>query len=252
MFTSKEFQEFLTRNGIHHVRSAPYHPSSNGQAERAVQIFKKGMKRSTSDSLETRVSRFLFHYRTTPNTTTGHTPAELMMGRQLCSHLTLVRPSIAMQVSANQQRQKDDHDRGSRGKHFKEGDPVYVRDFPAGKSWLPGQVKEVQGQSSVVVELDDSRVVRRHVDHARYRVESSPSREDDARSRVESSPSREDDDGWETVEVASDTTQQDIDDVDQSQQEDRSVQGTQPPTGQLRRSNRNRTQRQFFDPSSYH
>ena len=129
------------------------HPSSNGQAERAGQIFKKGMKRSTSDSLETRVSRFLFHYRTTPNTTTGHTPAELMMGRQLRSHMTLVRPSIAMQVSANQQRQKDDHDRGSREK---EGDPVYVRDFPAGKSWLPGQVKEVQGQSSVVVELDDS------------------------------------------------------------------------------------------------
>ena len=75
--------------------------------------------------------------------------------------------------------------------------------------------------------------MRRHVDHARYRVESSPSREDDARSRVESFPSREDDDGWETVGVASDTTQQDIDDVDQSQQEDRSVQGTQPPTDQL-------------------
>ena len=98
----------------------------NGQAERAVQIFKKGMKRSTSDSLETRVSRFLFHYRSTPNTTTGHTPAELMMGCQLRSHMTLVRPSIAMQVSANQQRQKDDHDKGAREKHFKEGDHVYV------------------------------------------------------------------------------------------------------------------------------
>ena len=98
MFTRKEFQDFLSRNGIHHVRSAPYHPSSNGQAEQAMQIFKKGMKRSTSDSLETRVSRFLVHYCTTPNTTMGHTPAELMMGRQLRLHMTLVCPSIAMQV----------------------------------------------------------------------------------------------------------------------------------------------------------
>ena len=49
-----------------------------------------------------------------------------MMGRQLRSHMTLVRPSIAMQVSANQQRQKDDHDKR---KTFY---PVYVRDFPAG------------------------------------------------------------------------------------------------------------------------
>ena len=66
VFTSEEFSTFLNCNGIHHIRITPYHPASNGQVERAIQIFKESIKRSTTGSLETRVNRFLFHYRTTP------------------------------------------------------------------------------------------------------------------------------------------------------------------------------------------
>ena len=39
-FSSKEFTLFLKNNGILHLKSAPYHPSSNGLAEWAVQTFK--------------------------------------------------------------------------------------------------------------------------------------------------------------------------------------------------------------------
>ena len=80
VFTSEEFSTFLNCNGIHHIRITPYHPASNGQVERAIQIFKESIKQSTTGSLETRINHFLFHYRTTPHTTTGVTPAELLMG----------------------------------------------------------------------------------------------------------------------------------------------------------------------------
>jgi len=44
-FTSEEFESFLSKNGIKHVTSAAYHPSSNGFAERAIQTFKDGMRK---------------------------------------------------------------------------------------------------------------------------------------------------------------------------------------------------------------
>ena len=42
-FTRKEFKNFIYKNGIKHITTAPYHSSSNGTACRAVQTFKSAM-----------------------------------------------------------------------------------------------------------------------------------------------------------------------------------------------------------------
>ena len=42
-FTSHEFKEFCSNNGIH-ITSAVHKPSTNGQAERVVQILKSAIK----------------------------------------------------------------------------------------------------------------------------------------------------------------------------------------------------------------
>ena len=80
-FTSAEFQEFVTRNRIRHITSAPYHPATNGLAERAVQTFKNAMRKDTPTDSDTAVAQFLFHYRNTPHSTTGATEKEEVDGQ---------------------------------------------------------------------------------------------------------------------------------------------------------------------------
>ena len=64
-FTSSEFQEFMKNNGIKRIKVAPYHPVSNGLAERAVEIFKEGYEQMEDGSIQTKLSCFLYGYCTT-------------------------------------------------------------------------------------------------------------------------------------------------------------------------------------------
>lgn len=170
-FTSTEFQEFMTRNGIRHITSAPYHPATNGLAERAVQTFKNALKKATPGDIETALSRFLFHYRNTPHSTTGVSPAELLLGRKPRTHNTLMRPNIADKVHRSQHRNKAAHDVHARERHFKMQEKVYAKKFTnSGPVWLPGKITEVKGAHSFLITLIDGRVIRRHIENIRQRT----------------------------------------------------------------------------------
>ncbi|KAL5491764.1 hypothetical protein EMCRGX_G017118 [Ephydatia muelleri] len=83
-------------------------------------------------------------------TKNGVSPAELLMGRRLRSHLSMIHPGVKEigeatqelvqeKVRATQERQKK------------------------GPKWLPGKVTSIRGPLSVTVELADGRSVRRHI-----------------------------------------------------------------------------------------
>ena len=140
-FVSSEFENFLKMNGIWHIRTAPYHPASNGPAERAVKTFKDSMKKIKEGSMETRVSRFLSRYRITPQTSTGVSPAELLLERKPRSRLDLVYPEMGGRVQVRQSVQKKRHDLHVKKSIVKEGDKVYARNFSQGSKWMPGIVQ---------------------------------------------------------------------------------------------------------------
>ena len=161
-FASSEFSDFAKSNGIQHVKTVPYHPAANGLAERAVQTFKACMKKLSQGTLQDRINAFLFKYRTTPQTTTGITPAELLMGRKLRTHLDLLVPDVGERVRKKQSLQKHTHDLHAKDKLFQVNDPVLAKNFSTGPPWITGKILRQSGATTFFVELPDGRVVRRH------------------------------------------------------------------------------------------
>ncbi|XP_060113007.1 uncharacterized protein K02A2.6-like, partial [Heteronotia binoei] len=94
-FTSAVFQDFLARNLIRHIRSAPFHPATNGQAERMVRTAKEALNRLGPSDWPKDLACFLMAYRTTPTASTGRSPAELLMGRRITTLLDKLHPDRA-------------------------------------------------------------------------------------------------------------------------------------------------------------
>ena len=168
-FASEEFAQFMRANGVKHIRCAPYHPASNGAAERLVQTVKQAVKAGHRSGmpLEQTLASFLLHYRTTPHATTGVTPSSLMLGRELRTRLDLVMPEVAERVHTKQTQQKEYHDRHSQAQKLDVNQPVWARSFREGPQWVAVVVQDRLGPVSYLIRLDDGSLWRRHIDHLR-------------------------------------------------------------------------------------
>ena len=158
-FQSREFVEFLRSNAVKPVRVAPYHPASNGQAERAVRIIKNGMKatRTSGDTFSDRLLRVLAMYRTTP-LADGRTPAELLLGRRSRTRLDLLTPSDQTVTRRHHQSLLAD----SQLPRHQEGDLVWARSF-SGPKWRKGRVVTQSGPVSYQVDVGTTELWHRHV-----------------------------------------------------------------------------------------
>ena len=125
-FNSQDISTFMKLNGIKHIRSTPYQPSTNGLAERFVQTFKKALKTSEGSGkpVSHRLANFLFSYRNTVHATTNRAPSELFLSRQLRTRMDLLRPDSSVKVAERQAEQKRHHDSHSDQRSYKMDDNV--------------------------------------------------------------------------------------------------------------------------------
>lgn len=139
-FCSSNFERFLTEYGVRHIRTAPYHPASNGAAENAVRTFKKKYKilLEAGNSSHRALCKFLFSYRATPHCTTEYSPAELQIGRKFRTKLDLLKPTLRTAVE-NKQLSQQKCFRGNRKSEFVKNEIVMARDV-SNNSWRKSRV----------------------------------------------------------------------------------------------------------------
>lgn len=177
-FKSVEFKEFLESNGVHHILTPPYHPASNGLAERAVQTVKdtflKQMlhdaKYNTKRSLQHRIDSFLFSYRNTPHSMTGLVPSEIMFKFSPKTHLSLLKPHLTSQMEIKQENILQSANNTRKPRNFELSENVYVRTVRQEQiNWQPGIVTKVVSPVTYLVKVD-GRIRFVHIDHLRSRA----------------------------------------------------------------------------------
>nr|XP_028571635.1 uncharacterized protein K02A2.6-like [Podarcis muralis] len=165
-FTSAEFQKFMADNLIQHDTSSPFHPSTNGQAERMVRTTKESLTRIVQGDWNQRLADFLLQQHITPCTATDRSPAELLMNRKLASLLDRLHPNIASDWPPGQEPP-------AAPMSFTPDDPVYTQNYGDGLAWIPAATRATWPVSYKVA-MPDSRVHRQHVDQVWHHLTDAP------------------------------------------------------------------------------
>ncbi|XGW15782.1 hypothetical protein V3C99_001323, partial [Haemonchus contortus] len=212
-FTSEQFRMMCEEGGITHVKIAPYHPQSNGQAERFVDTLKRGIKKLKGEEKpsEETLNVILQAYRTTPNDCLNNsTPAEVFLGRKLRTRLSLLCPmEMSLTPPSEESRKKmiEQFNRRNNAvpKEFEIGQAVYAQVWRAPQFiWKEGIITRRIGKVNYEVDLS-GRITRKHANQLRRRdTKSSPSYGD--KSLLTLLETLELDDEWKRREETTQTT----------------------------------------------
>ena len=115
-----EFRKFAKDYDFKHETSSPYYPQGNAEAESAVKIAKKILKQNDPEIA-------LLNYRTTPHSSTGVSPSELLMSRKLRTKLpTLPQQLVPKTIKRSVVEQNDTESKAKSKKQFDKHKGVQV------------------------------------------------------------------------------------------------------------------------------
>ena len=163
-FNGEIFTRWLKNIGSKHRKITPHWPQANCEVERLMKSIGKivrsaKLERSSSKQV---LYRFLRHYRATPHSTTGKSPAEMLFGRKIRTEIPSVVEShcnseeyheeVGKKDDSQKRKMKiyADEKRGAKDVQLDIDDLVLVKQNPLNKSEtafnpLPYQVTDIKG-----------------------------------------------------------------------------------------------------------
>ncbi|CAS00539.1 Protein CBG26156 [Caenorhabditis briggsae] len=174
-FTSAQFHDFCKDRGIQHTRSPPFHPQSNGQAERFVDTLKRALgKLKGEGNTDASLYLFLQSYRSSPCTASpnGSSPAENFIGQKIRTFLDQLLPTDQLPHSHDTEMEKQfNNQHGAHCRNFNVGDKVYVKDYRSinTTTWIPGTIQRRIGRTMYRVTVENNNFWIRHTNQLRRR-----------------------------------------------------------------------------------
>ncbi|XP_055588819.1 uncharacterized protein K02A2.6-like [Uranotaenia lowii] len=176
--TSDRFESYCDTHGIVHLKTAPFHPQSNGLAERFVDTFKRSLKKITAGgaTLDEAIDTFLLCYRTTPcrSAPGGKSPAEMMYNRNIRTSLELLRPPTPChKLPSTDQEEQFNRKHGAKARIYDPQDLVWAKVYAFNKwTWQHGMVIERIGRVMYNIWLPSKQnLIRSHCNQLRTRYE---------------------------------------------------------------------------------
>lgn len=108
----------------------------------------------------------------TPHCSTGQSPSDAMYGRKIKTRLDMIIPDKKNKFENSYNRKEIEskhlqrkYYRGRIARKLKLGKNVQIKNIKGNKSiWLEAKIKEIIGKRLYLCELQDGKIIKRHID----------------------------------------------------------------------------------------
>ena len=241
-FTSLEIRKYMEENGIQHRRITPLWPQANSEAERFMQPLTKTIRSAHAEGKQwtKQLFKFLLNYRTTPHSTTGFPPAQLLFNRKVRNKLPQIESASPDKGDRVQQKDNEakekmkehaDTKRRAHQSQLKVGDIVLVSQKKENKFSMqfdPSPFRVVMKRGSMITAVRNGKYITRNVSHFKV-IDTSIDDMDSVGSDIED----------------------EVEDIDPPDRDDTNAQPQIMDSPTLRRSTRNRCPPRRFGQDEY-
>ncbi|XP_053990458.1 uncharacterized protein K02A2.6-like [Hylaeus volcanicus] len=196
-FVSSEFKEFCNIHNIKLIHTPPYWPQANGEVENMSNSILKRLQiaHANGKDYQVELQKFLLMYNVTPHGSTGKSPSELLLGRNIRDKIPSITDLITTEgdmeakdsdiIEKQKRKDREDKARGAKSSDIQPGDKVITQNMTASNKSRFGkdEYKVAERNGNELTLERDGRTFKRHTTHVK-KLPRSPKQIEDCNTRT--------------------------------------------------------------------